>query len=48
MVLKSTRLKMKKRPKKELKPVKSILTGGITALIGTALFLETARILRRI
>ena len=52
MVLKSYRFrdkakrKMKAAPK--LKSTSGIIRGGITALIGTALFAETATAIRRI
>ncbi|KKN08454.1 hypothetical protein LCGC14_1056580 [marine sediment metagenome] len=47
MVLKSTPLiKLKKERKR--KPVKGLLAGGITALLGIALLAETASAVRRI
>jgi hypothetical protein len=48
MALKSYRLKFKKKPGKKMRATKDLITGGITALIGTALVVETASALRRI
>lgn len=43
MALKSYRLRdTLKKKKKKLKPVKDIVTGGITALVGVALVSEVA------
>ncbi len=47
MVLKSTRL-IKLKPMKRRNGARGILAGGVTALIGLALFSETAAALRRI
>ena len=47
MALKSYRLKLKKKGKKK-KPVKDLVTGGVTALIGIGLLSETASAVRRI
>lgn len=47
MALKSYRLKLKKKGKRK-KPVKDLVTGGITALIGIGLLSETARAVRRV
>ena len=47
MALKATPLiKLKKERKR--KPVKGLLAGGITALLGVALLAETASAIRRI
>ena len=48
MALKSYRLKVKKKDRKKFKPVRGLLAGGITALLGVALLSETARAVRRI
>ena len=45
MVLKAYRLKLKK---KKRKPVKDLITGGVTALLGVALVSETASAVSRI
>ncbi len=47
MVLKSYRLKFKKKGKKR-KPVKDLVTGGVTAIIGIGLLSETARAVSRV
>lgn len=53
MALKSTFGKIKKAKSSKAKipkskPVKSLITGGITALLGVALLSETASVLRRL
>jgi hypothetical protein len=45
MALKSYRLKLKKKKRKN---ARDLVTGGVTALVGTALFVETASALRRL
>ncbi len=47
MVLKSYRLKFKKS-KKKMRAAKDLITGGVTAIIGTALVAQTASVLRRL
>ncbi len=47
MALKSYRLKLKKG-KETKKPIGKLLVGGATALIGLALFSETAKAVRNI
>ena len=47
MALKSTKL-IKMKDKKKRKPVRGLLAGGITALLGVALLSETASAVRRI
>ncbi len=46
MVLKSYRLKLKN--KKKRKPIKDLVTGGVTAIIGIGLLSETARAVSRV
>ena len=51
MVLKSYRLKTMKRSKnktRKTKPTKDLITGGVTALVGTAFVVETANVLGRL
>jgi len=48
MALKSYRLKVKKKEGKKFKPVKGLLAGGITALLGVALLAQTASVIKRI
>lgn len=45
MGLKSYKTRIRKERRK---PVKDLVTGGITALIGTALVVETADVLNRV
>ena len=46
MVLKSYRLKLKKVKKR--KPIKDLVTGGVTAIIGIGLLSETVRAVGRV
>ena len=48
MVLKSYRLKFKKKTGKKMRAAKDLITGGVVALIGTAFVAQTASVLRRL
>lgn len=48
MALKSYRFFKTMKKKKKTKPVKDLITGGVTALIGTAFVSQTADVLSRI
>jgi len=48
MALKSYRLKLRKKKKRKMKPMKDMITGGVTAMIGISFLSQTAGIIKKL